>query len=198
MEASSETRARLDQYQALLLKWQKAVNLVSGKTLDEVWDRHFVDSAQLLPLIPAGKKTLFDIGSGAGFPGLVLAIMNPALDVHLIESDHKKCTFLSTVSRETKTPVTIHSERVENMSKKIVPAIVTARALASLDKLMAYCLPWAERNPALIMLFLKGEKAEAEIKEARKKFSFGLQKHQSQTMDNAAILEVSNLCITSR
>lgn len=178
-------------YMRLLRKWQRSINLVSNSTLGEAERRHFDDSLQLLDLLPE-QGVLFDIGSGAGFPGLVLAMARPDLDVTLIESDTKKCTFLSTVSRETQTPVNIVNDRIESVSRETIPAIVTARALAALDKLLYYCLPWAEANRELEMLFLKGENVAAEIAAAEKKYSFESAVLPSKT-GNGAVVRVWNL-----
>lgn len=109
---SRETEARLRQYQALLLKWQEKINLISPGTMKDSWARHFQDSLQILPLVPDGPARLYDLGSGAGFPGLVLAIARPDLAVTLIESDAKKCAFLQAVSRETGVKVTIDNCRI--------------------------------------------------------------------------------------
>jgi 16S rRNA (guanine527-N7)-methyltransferase len=190
-------------YAALLRKWQKAVNLVSPKTLDDLETRHLADSAQIADLLPSltptlslkgeGEFTLFDLGSGAGFPGLVLAMLRPDITVHLVESDQKKCEFLRTVSRETHTPVLIHMCRIESLITESVPDVITARALSSLAELLGYCLPWAEKNPSLVMIFPKGEKADEEIAEARKHYSFDIAKTPSKTDKNATILRISNL-----
>src|SRR5689334_12618331 len=104
---SRETTDKLRVYHDLLIKWQNSINLISPNTVSEAWERHFLDSVQLSPLIPPTAGTLYDIGTGAGFPGLVLAILRPELPVSLIESDSKKCAFLQTVSRETGTKVTV-------------------------------------------------------------------------------------------
>lgn len=171
-----ETESRLRLYLTLLEKWQARINLVGPATLAEAWERHVLDSLRVADHIPAradGVKTpLFDLGSGAGFPGLVLAVARPDLDVTLIESDHRKCAFLSTVSRETHTPVTILNQRIEAVDSKTIPAILTARALAPVDRLLDYAAPWAVRNPALRVLFLKGEGAAAEIEAARARHVF--------------------------
>lgn len=180
----------MEQYRGLLLKWQKTLNLVGPNTLDEAWERHFVDSAQLEPLIPAGARTLFDLGSGAGFPGLVLAMMRPELSVHLVESDERKATFLRTVSRETDTPVIVHMERVEALPASPRPDVVTARALAELDRLLGWCLPWAE---GLTMVFPKGEKAEEEIRKAQMNYNFVFDAYPSMTAPEARILRLSAL-----
>ena len=103
MNVSRETMERLKIYQKLLEEWQKKINLVSSSTLPSLWKRHFEDSLQLLPYLPEKKGSIIDLGTGAGFPGLVLAIVLPEkLKVTLVESDFKKCLFLETVSRETK------------------------------------------------------------------------------------------------
>jgi 16S rRNA (guanine527-N7)-methyltransferase len=169
---SHETWERLLLYKELLIKWQKAINLVSPNSLPNAWERHFVDSAQITAHLPPEAKIVVDMGSGAGFPGLVLAIMNPEIEVHLIESDEKKTQFLRTVSRETQTPVIIHTSRIENMVGQVRPDLVTARALASLSQLLDYCMPWARDNPDLKMLFLKGEMAADEIAAAKNRFKF--------------------------
>jgi len=189
-----DLKTHLSTYQALLEKWSKAINLVSPSTLAESKNRHFEDSLQLLPLIPENAKTLIDIGSGAGFPGLVLAIARTTLEVHLVESDQKKCAFLSTVSRETFTPVIIHNERVQNVDiTKINPDIITARALASLTDLLSLTLPWTERNPEITLIFPKGEKAETEIAEARKLFEFDLKVIPSETDKKGVILVLGRI-----
>lgn len=222
----NDHKEKFAQYEALLKKWQPAINLVSPDTLSEIRTRHIEDSAQLVDLIPAGAKTLFDLGSGAGFPGLVIAMMRPDLEVHLVESDQKKCAFLSTVSRETKTPVIIHNSRVEERVRRggselkgegeprggsepggrreqekeraedqelVVPDVITARALASLEKLLAYVLPWAQQNPALTLLFLKGEKAQEEITQARAAYDFEVVTHPSKTAVQGVVAEIKNL-----
>lgn len=169
---SREIWDRLNVYRELLNKWQNAFNLVSASTLPTAWERHFTDSAQLLPMIPSGANVLCDLGSGAGFPGMVLAILHPGLEVHLVESDEKKSQFLRTVSRETQTPVIIHNLRIENMVNQVQPDVVTARALAHLSLLLEYCLPWAQNDPDMTMLFHKGESAAEEIAAAKTRFKF--------------------------
>lgn len=181
------------KYAGLLQKWQKAINLVGPDTLNNIEQRHFDDSAQLATLIPEGAKTLFDFGSGGGFPGMVLAMIRPELKVHLVESDHRKCTFLSTVSRETMTPVTIHNERIESLSVETIPDIITARALAALDKLLGYAVPWAGKNPDLILLFLKGARAAEEVTEAQKFYDFALEKFPSASDPSGCILKITGL-----
>lgn len=182
---SRETWDRLVLYRDLLIKWQNAFNLVSPKSLPEAWERHFEDSAQLAALIPPEAKVIVDMGSGAGFPGMVLAIMNKDLEVHLVESDEKKTQFLRTVSRETHTPVIIHTSRIETMTGQVRPDLVTARALASLSQLLDYCMPWARDNADLMMLFLKGEMANDEVAAAKNRFKFHYKSIPSITAPDA-------------
>lgn len=185
---------KLETYHALLEKWQKAINLVSSKSLPESWHRHFIDSAQMCAHIPENTKIYADLGCGGGFPGLVLAIMRPNLEVHLVESDERKGQFMRSVVRETQTSnVTIHTKRVEAVMGDITPDFVTARALAALDKLFDLCWPWAEQNAALTFCFMKGERAEEEIERARKTYDFDVHHHSSITDAHAQILGITNL-----
>lgn len=159
LNVSRETTDQLTAYVALVEKWQKRVNLVSASTLPDIWDRHIWDSAQLAPLIPAGTRRILDVGSGAGFPGLVLAALCEA-ECHLVESDQKKAVFLRTVVRETGIRATIHNSRIEFLSS-LAPDVITARALAPLGKLLD--LLSAQIRPGTRCLFLKGAQAEAEL-----------------------------------
>lgn len=169
---SDEVYAKMERYHALLLKWQKAINLVSPKTIPEAWARHFLDSAQIAPLIPE-KAVVADLGCGAGFPGLVLAIMRPDVSVHLIESDARKGEFMRTVSRETFLEnMKLHTKRIEEAYGDVQPTLVTARALAPLSDLLGYVLPWMKGNPALSCVFLKGRNAEGEIAAAQQMYDF--------------------------
>lgn len=188
---SHETIERLEQYLAILNKWQKTINLVSPATLPEAWERHFADSAQIAPLLPDGSFTLYDLGSGAGFPGLVLAIMRPDIKVHLVESDERKAAFLQTVSRETKAGVTVHNCRIEALPPATAPDVVTARALAALPQLLAWALPWAAVNPALTMILPKGKSADEELAAARAHYNFVLDEYPSTTAHDARILRLS-------
>ncbi len=164
-DVSRETMARLELYVERLIKWNKAINLVARSTLDNVWQRHMADSAQLAAHIPGTARTLIDLGSGGGFPGLVVAILKGgALDVHLVDSDQRKGLFLKDVSRETGVPVTVHTARIETLD--LPPAdIVSARACAPLGQLVAYAHPFWKKDT--IGLFLKGERAEEELTQAR-------------------------------
>ena len=141
-------------YRDLLLKWQKTINLVSPATLQNVWERHFEDSLQLLDFIPQNVKKICDIGSGAGFPGLLIAIQRPDIHVDLIEADTRKCAFLQTVSRETECQnITVYNDRIENVMDAIEADCLTSRALASLRQIIHYAEPLWDKNPDLIMVF---------------------------------------------
>ena len=194
-QPSTELSTKLNKYHELLLKWSKVINLVAPSTLSDAKMRHFIDSTQIIPLIPADAKILFDIGSGAGFPGMVLAIECPNISVHLIESDTKKCSFLSTISRETNTPVLIHNRRIESVDKleDIKPDVITARALASLSELLTLTAQWWDNNPQITLIFPKGAKANEEIIEAQKSFRFHVESTPSQTDKMAQILVLRNI-----
>ena len=185
---------KLKSYQNLLNKWQPKINLISSTTLESAGERHFEDSLQISDLIPEGTKTLFDLGSGGGFPGLVLAMARPDINVHLVESDQKKCSFLKTVSRETQTSATIHNCRIEDVSHETIPDVIVARALASLPKLFDYCRPWIEANPDLMLIFPKGAKADEEMAELSQNWRFESCTHDSKTDENAKICVFSRAC----
>ena len=134
---SRETIDRLKTLEALLRRWQKRVNLVAASTLDDIWGRHFLDSAQLISHIPAHfdakrKKITVDIGSGAGFPGLILALLG-VQPLHLVESNHRKAVFLSEAVRELNLDAFVHAERAELVAREMESqaGLVTARALAA-------------------------------------------------------------------
>ena len=188
-----EILAKLRAYEALLQKWQRAVNLVAPSTLGDAWNRHFEDSLQVLDMIPASAETLIDIGSGAGFPGLVIAIARPDLTVHLVESDQKKCTFLLNVSREIGAKnVHVHSERIESVVPNLRGDVVTARALASLSQLLALTQSqWERADRPATLVFLKGEEWQKEVNLARQDHVFQAVDTASKTNRGAAIL-----CIT--
>jgi 16S rRNA (guanine527-N7)-methyltransferase len=211
---SRETLDRLRTYEGLLKAWQKAVNLVSPSTLDQVWHRHFADSAQLFALagfnspplsIPhegggesQGGKNWLDLGSGGGFPGLVLAILMaerlPMARMTLVESDTRKAAFLGEVARKTGLLVEIRVERSEKtatQANSVSRDVITARALAPLPKLLGLAQPFF--SPHTVALFPKGREAELEVEEARERFEFDFSLAQSLTDDEARIVIVRNL-----
>ncbi|CAA7621982.1 16S rRNA (guanine(527)-N(7))-methyltransferase RsmG [Magnetospirillum sp. UT-4] len=182
--ADAATMARLSAYAELLRRWQARINLVGPDTLPDLWHRHFFDSAQLIPLLPQTVHRLVDMGSGAGFPGLVLAAMGVP-DVHLIESDSRKCAFLREAARVMAVTVTVHNSRIEAV-EPLGADVVTARALAPLHRLFG----WAERHllPGGHALFLKGRAVEDELTEAGKEWNIALGRIPSRTDAAATIL----------
>lgn len=193
IDVSHETLEKLKIYHTLLLKWQRAINLVSPKTLDEAWVRHFADSAQLAQHVSRESRRLVDIGSGAGFPGAVLAIMCPWLEVHCVESDSRKCQFLKTVSRETGVNIIVHNARIESCIESLDADIVSARALSSLSELLKYVEPLVLKNADLMCLFMKGESVKSELEEARENFTFSCEQYPSLTDSKACILALSKI-----
>lgn len=182
---SGSVSEKLELYEALLCKWQKSINLVSRHTIDDAKQRHFEDSLQLLEHIEAGDKNIIDIGSGAGFPGLVLAIALPDRNVTLIESDSRKCIFLRNVSRETLCDVAILNERIEAVGR-IEVDVVTARALASLSELIKYMKSLGCKKG----LFLKGAMAQEEVDAALGDHAFSYDIFPSLTSHEGAIVRV--------
>jgi 16S rRNA (guanine527-N7)-methyltransferase len=185
----------------LLTQWQKAVQLVAPSTLDAVWSRHFADSAQLVSLAPPGVSRWADLGSGAGFPGLVVALLaqdsatpHPVLRVTLVESDTRKAAFLREVARQTGAPVDILGTRIESPStrdKVGTVEVISARALAPLTDLFRLAAPFWQ--PDTLGLFLKGREAEKEVELARAAWSFELELKPSLTDPAARIACVRNL-----
>lgn len=192
---SRETLGRLETYAALLRKWNPAINLVSRDSLPDLWRRHLLDSAQLTALIPPQQSlTILDMGSGAGFPGLVLAIL--ALEgerpwtIHLAESDTRKATFLSTVARETGAKPIIHTQRIERLTPFPVD-LVTARALAPLDKLLDYAAPFLTAGSEC--LFLKGVAAEDELTATAKTWNMVADRLPSRSGPTGVILRLREI-----
>jgi 16S rRNA (guanine527-N7)-methyltransferase len=191
LDVSRETREKFNIYSQLLLKWQKAINLVSETTLEDMAERHFLDSAQLIKYIPNKNIKLTDMGSGAGFPGMVLAMMG-VTEVHLIESDMRKATFLREVSRETKTKIFMHDDRVEDASIENID-FITARALAPLNDLLSMMEHLSTSGHFVTGLMMKGEKTEDELLKAEKKWKFTLETYNSITDKSGKILKINNL-----
>lgn len=186
---SRETLGRLEAFVATLKRWQKAINLVGPSTLPLVWERHILDSAQLEPLIPQEARTLADLGTGAGFPGLVLAAMRPDLQVTLVEADARKAAFLGEAARQMALPVPprVVVARIEAAPPSRAD-VITARALAPLDQLLA----WADRhrNDHAISLFHKGKGWQGELTQAMKSWDLSTQPLASATDRDAVILRI--------
>ena len=187
IDVSRETMDRLTAYVELVEKWQQRVNLVSASTLPDIWMRHIWDSAQLAPLVPAGTGRILDVGSGAGFPGLVLAALCDA-ELHLVESDQKKAVFLQTVIRETGVRAVVHNRRIESLPP-IGADIVTARALASLDRLLE--LLEVQLVPGVRCLFLKGARAEVELATLDTRSDIIRRLHPSLTNPEAFVVDLT-------
>lgn len=186
----------LEIYKNLLLKWQRAINLVSRGTLNNVWTRHIEDSLQLIPLLKG--KSVLDIGSGGGFPGMVLAIVSQNInflkqfniekpfDVTCVDSDQRKMLFLSEVARQTSTKVNIIADRIENIEGNF--DTVTARGFAGLKILIGFTKKHSNYG-----VFLKGEKVHQEIKEAQKFFDFKYEIFKSVTDKSGRIIIVHDI-----
>ncbi len=184
----NDTMDKLEIYLELLRKWQKAINLVGPKSLDDAWRRHILDSAQLVPEIETGKLVA-DLGSGAGLPGLVIAIMTDA-DVHLVESDQRKATFIREVARETNTDVQVHVARIEDL-QPLNAHIITARALAPLPRL----LPWVYRHLAAggKSLLMKGGDVDEELTKCTKQWTMQTVRKSSISDVSGTILVINDL-----
>ncbi|WP_046023523.1 16S rRNA (guanine(527)-N(7))-methyltransferase RsmG [Magnetospira sp. QH-2] len=181
--------AALETYLTLLTKWQARINLVSRTTLADPWRRHFLDSAQLVPYLPEKAACLADLGSGAGFPGLVLAIIT-GKPIHLVESDQRKSIFMREVARETGAPVIIHTNRIEKLSP-LQADVITSRALASLPKLIQLSLPHLKNDG--ILLFLKGKNVAFELTESRKNWKLAAEAYESRTDPDGRVLLVREI-----
>ncbi len=187
--AGPDQMERLHTYLALLRRWQARINLVGPKTLEDPWRRHFLDSAQLLPLMPPVVNRLVDLGSGAGFPGLVLAILS-GVPVTLVESDQRKCAFLLEAARATTTTLEVLPARIESLAPGDAD-VVTARALAPLAKLISYAVNWLAPNG--ICLFPKGRSAADELTDAQKNWKLQVSSFLSRSDDAAMILRIDRI-----
>jgi len=192
---SDDALARLDKFVALLIDWQRRINLIAPSTLPRIWTRHVADSLQLLPLAP-GAKVWVDLGSGGGFPGIPLACalaQRPGAEVHLVESNGKKAAFLREAVRITGVPATIHAERIENFGDSFGGSadVVTARALAPLKSLCDQAFSLLAKGA--IGLFLKGQDVEAELTEAAKYWTVEDELKPSVTSRDGVIVVVRSL-----
>jgi 16S rRNA (guanine527-N7)-methyltransferase len=190
LNVSRESRVKLELYVDLLLAWQKRINLIGPATVPMVWERHIQDALQLLPLLPENTKTIAELGSGAGIPGLVIAIA-AGLEVHLYESNGKKAAFLREAARRTGITAHVHVVRLESLrTDKGVPKVdcVVARALAPLPLLLDYAEPFLARGA--IGLFHKGQDVDAELTEATKCWKMNFIKHASLYESRGVILQI--------
>lgn len=194
---SRETISRLKTYEKLLKQWQKTINLVGAGTLEQTWSRHFADSAQLLDLAPLSVNRWVDLGSGAGFPGLVLAILlaeREGAHVALVESDTRKAAFLGEVARQTGVPVDIYPERIEKAATQYMVGqvdAITARGLAPMPRLLQLVAPYF--SGSTVGLFLKGREAKAELDAANQEWELLTEQRPSRTDKEGQIILVRAL-----
>jgi len=187
-DVSRETDEKLAHYAYMLETWQKKIKLVSTPTIAHLWRRHILYSAQIIPLLDGQNRlTIMDVGSGAGFPGLVLALLTRH-QIHLVESDARKCAFMRRVIGETGSDAIVHTCRIEDLSF-VKPDVITARALASLEKLLV--LTDTQHHDALRCIFLKGRSAQQEKDNLTGWSHLSITDHRSDTDPQAAILTVS-------
>lgn len=193
-DVSRETIDRLSQYEELIQKWNPAINLISKSTVDQLWPRHFYDSADILFLADTTKGRWVDLGSGGGFPGIVIAILThqlaPELSVTCIESDIRKCEFMRTVSRAIGVPVGVISRRIEEVPPQNA-TVLSARALAPLPRLLEY----VKRHlaPGGTAILHKGENWQQEVQTALETWRFSVEKHESSSHPNSAILKIKDI-----
>jgi 16S rRNA (guanine527-N7)-methyltransferase len=190
-DVSRETLARLKLFVSLLGDWNARMNLVSAKSLEDVWKRHVWDSAQLFPLLRPGTPSFVDLGSGAGFPGLVLAILlEGRARAVLYEAIAKKCRFLEEVAHRTGVTVEVRNDRIEEAKREPFD-VVTARACAPLDQLLSYAAPFQAKNTQC--LFLKGQSVGAELTDAYKSWSMTVKQLPSRSDPSGVILDIREL-----
>ena len=189
LDVSRETMERLERYVGLLLKWQRAINLIGPNTAQDVWRRHILDSGQLMAHLPITSGPVVDIGSGAGLPGMVLGIMGVP-EVHLIDSDYRKCAFLHEASRVTETSVQIHNARVE-MARIAPAAIVMARAVAPLKRLIDLTQSISKQNT--VFFFFKGKDFRNELTEVKNNWNMSLDVIPSYSSTEGVILKMRSL-----
>lgn len=191
---SRETFERLQAFERVFRKWAQRINLVAPSTLNEVWERHILDSAQVVKLGGDANKWL-DIGSGGGFPGLIIGTMiaeRSGASIDLVESNRKKTGFLQAVVGELGLPAKVHSKRIEDVHDIITaPDILSARALAPLPLLLELSAPWLEAGT--VALFHKGRDYRQEIEDSAHQWRFDLVEHPSLTDAQGVILEIRNL-----
>lgn len=199
---SRESAQRLQIYVALLMHWRERINLIGASTAGQVWSRHVADSLQLLAHVDAQGACLVDLGSGAGFPGLALAIAmhgRPHGFAHLIESNAKKAAFLREAIRVTGAPAQVHCVRIESVDSETLrprPTIVTARALAPWPKLLPLALEFVQKGAQ--GLFLKGQDVDIELTETSKYWTIQVEKLPSRYTDGGVILKVDEVSRDAR
>ncbi|PDT83540.1 16S rRNA (guanine(527)-N(7))-methyltransferase RsmG [Sinorhizobium sp. BJ1] len=197
LRVSRETLEKLEHFAVLFQKWAKSINLVAPSTLEDLWQRHIVDSLQIFQLSPSPKAWV-DLGSGGGFPGVITAIcLSEYSDgwVDLVESNNKKAAFLRIALNETGARGSVHPIRIEQ-APSVIPRCdaVSARALADLTQLLDYCTPWMlEETSNTVAFFHKGRDYQQEVDKAVSRFQFDLVKHASVVEPDSVVLEIANL-----
>jgi 16S rRNA (guanine527-N7)-methyltransferase len=190
-DVSRESLAALQAYATLLLKWQARINLIGPATAGDFWHRHIADGLQLLPILDRepGPKTIVDLGSGGGVPGLVVAIARPEWNVHLVESNNKKAAFLLEASRVAGRKIAIHGGRIEALDVQALGHVdwVTARALAPLPQLLELAFPLLKTGRAL---FHKGQDVDVELTAATKCWNIEYKRYPSLIDSQSSILEI--------
>lgn len=190
LNVSRETLERLRLFVALLTEWNLRHNLVSERSLADVWKRHVLDSAQLTRFVPPSAKTLIDLGSGAGFPAMIVTAMRPDLRVTLVEATAKKCRFLGEAATRMHADVQILNARIEDLSGTPFD-VVSARACAPLPRLASYAQRFV--GPNTVCLFLKGQNVGSELTETRNSWRMKLQSHASMSDPAGTVLEIHGL-----
>ena len=193
---SRETYEKFEIYHKTLSKWQKSINLISNSTIDNIWVRHILDSAQLYDFTKKISGNILDLGSGAGFPGLILAMMGNE-NISVIESDEKKCTFIREIALLSDTNIKIYNSRIEDLSF-LKPTLITARALAPLNKLIKYVENYMVKSPSKLenfpnMLFLKGKSYKSELIELSKTRNIDYKVYQSITDEFGKIIYINKV-----
>jgi len=191
---SRETIERLEILEVLTRKWTRKINLIGKSTIPQIWLRHIADSMQLLEHAPSQASSWTDLGAGAGFPGLVVAIcfkeLNPACEVTLVDSDVRKCQFLKTVNRELGLDIDVVSDRIQN-APTTHSDVVSARALAPLDSLLELSTPFRHLNT--VCLFPKGSDAINELTTAQQHWKLRVEQIPSVTDPNGVILKIKEV-----
>lgn len=194
LDVSRETLARLGEFSDLVKKWTKTVNLIAPGTVDDIWIRHIFDSAQVFPHIENQVAHVLDIGSGGGFPGVVLAVLAqelaPDMRFTFVESDQRKAVFLRQSVRSFSLPAVVEAKRIEAL-ETLSADVVTARAFTALDRLVDLSLQ--HLKPDGMALFLKGKTAESELVTARDRFNFTVDQVPSKTSDESFLLKLKDM-----
>ncbi|MEM1391296.1 MAG: 16S rRNA (guanine(527)-N(7))-methyltransferase RsmG [Pseudomonadota bacterium] len=191
---SRETFERMEAYEALLIKWQRSINLISKASISDIWNRHILDSLQLTDHAPEDPNFWVDLGSGAGLPGLICAVAltekSPQTEFTLIEVDQRKCVFLAEASRALGISVNIVRQRIEDVDS-LQADVVSARALAPLDLLCSYAS--RHLSPGGICLFLKGKSLQDEVDQADKSWRMQRELIASRSDPEGVIVRIKDL-----